>query len=69
MQLAAQDLLAGLYRAAGQNHLAARLRPKQRKGREAGEPVPPQEGGAAGMATQVPATVGMVATAQVEAEE
>jgi hypothetical protein len=50
MQLVAQDLLVGLYRAAGQNHLAARLRPKQRKGREAGEAVPPQEGGA-GMVT------------------
>lgn len=69
MQLAAQDFLVGLYRAAGQHHLAARLRPKQRKGREAGETVPPQEGGAAGMATQVPATVGMVADAQVEVEE
>jgi hypothetical protein len=65
MQLAAQDLLAGLYRAAGQNHLAARLRPKQRKGRETGETAPPQEGGA-GMATHVSAEA--VADAQAEDE-
>jgi hypothetical protein len=65
MQLAAQDLLAGLYRAAGQNHLAARLRPKQRKVRETGETAPPQEGGA-GMATHDSAEA--VADAQAEDE-
>lgn len=48
-RLAAQDLLVGLYRAAGQNHLAARLRPKQKSKREAGEPAPPREGGVVGI--------------------
>jgi hypothetical protein len=43
-QLETQDFLVGIYRVAGQKHLAARLRPKRRKGRAAREAIPPTEG-------------------------
>ena len=63
-QLRSQDLLFGLYRAAGKDHLASRLRPKARtrsaKPEAAGGTTPnPKEGGSSAANPTAPAALGL----------